>query len=100
MLKSQTSWIAQNIVSENIVFVQGLGDCVQNGDNGGDSVEWERLDTAMKIIEDPITTVLQHGVPFALCVGNHDQSPIGDVMGTTNFFNSYFGESRFQGSVS
>ncbi|MBP6334644.1 MAG: T9SS type A sorting domain-containing protein [Bacteroidia bacterium] len=97
MLKSQTSWIAQNRVSENIVFVQGLGDCVQNGDNGGDSVEWERLDTAMKIIEDPITTVLQHGVPFALCVGNHDQSPIGDVMGTTNFFNSYFGESRFQG---
>ncbi|TAH41777.1 MAG: T9SS type A sorting domain-containing protein [Bacteroidetes bacterium] len=95
--KSQTNWIAQNRISENIVFVQGLGDCVQNGDNGGNPIEWQRVDTAMKLIEDPITTQLQDGIPYGLNVGNHDQSPIGEVTGTTNFFNAYFGESRFLG---
>ena len=95
--KSQTNWIAQNRIAENIVYVHGLGDCVQNGDNGGDPIEWQRVDTAMKIIEDPVSTQLQEGIPYGLNVGNHDQSPIGEVSGTTNFFNSYFGESRFLG---
>ncbi len=97
ILKSQTNWIRQNRTPENIVFVHGLGDCVENGDNGGDPIEWERFDTAVKIIEDPATTLLTDGIPYGLCVGNHDQTPIGDVTGSTTFFNSYFGESRFLG---
>ena len=97
MLKSQMTWITQHKDSANIVYVHGLGDCVQNGDNGEDPIEWERFDTAMKKIEDPLTTMLTDGIPYGLNVGNHDQTPIGDVNGTTNFFNSYFGESRFLG---
>mgnify|MGYP003381338623 CR=1 FL=1 len=34
MFKSQTQWIINNMDSLHIVFAEGLGDCVQNGDNG------------------------------------------------------------------
>jgi len=97
MYKAQMTWVKNNLVSENIVFVEGLGDCVQNGDNGGNPIEWQRADTAMKIIEDPMTTMLADGIPYALNVGNHDQTPSGNVAGTTTFFNQYFGSARFTG---
>lgn len=92
---SQTQWIVDNRETENIVFVSQLGDCVENGDLVED--EWKIADTAMKKIEDPLTTTLLYGVPYAIAVGNHDQSPWGDPNGTTALFNAYFGESRFAG---
>ncbi|MEO8085354.1 MAG: LamG-like jellyroll fold domain-containing protein [Bacteroidota bacterium] len=97
MYKAQMTWVKNNLVSENIVFIEGLGDCVQNGDNGGNPLEWQRADTAMKIIEDPLTTMLPDGIPYGLNVGNHDQTPTGNVAGTTTFFNQYFGSARFTG---
>ncbi len=93
--KAQTSWIAANRANMNIAHVAQLGDCVQNGDNGGIADEWKRADTAMKIIEDAITTGLADGVPYTMNVGNHDQSPAGSATGTTTFFNQYFGTARF-----
>ncbi len=95
--KAQTNWIVANRVSRNIVFIPHLGDCVQNGDNGGNDIEWKRADTAMKIIENPVTTTLPDGIPYGMNVGNHDQSPFGDPNGTTAFFNQYFGAARFAG---
>ncbi len=92
---SQTQWIVDNMETENIVFVSQLGDCVENGDLVED--EWKIADTAMKKIEDPITTTLLYGLPYAIAVGNHDQTPDGDPNGTTALFNAYFGESRFFG---
>lgn len=97
MYKAQMNWVLNNMVSQNIAFVEGLGDCVQNGDNGGNPVEWLRADTCMKIIEDPIATTLTDGIPYGLNVGNHDQSPAGSPTGSTTFFNQYFGAARFAG---
>jgi hypothetical protein len=97
IFNSQTQWIVNNRVSRNIAFVTQLGDCVQNGDNGGDPVEWVNADQAMSKVEDPVATMLAEGVPYGIAVGNHDQSPIGQASGTTTLYNQYFGSARFNG---
>jgi hypothetical protein len=97
MFKAQTNWIVANKSTRNIVYTVQLGDCVEHGDNGGDNIEWLRADTSLKVIENPLTTGLPNGIPYGVCVGNHDQSPIGDPDGTTAFFNQFFGVSRFAG---
>ncbi len=96
IFKAQTQWIADHRVDSNVVFVVQLGDCVQNGD--ANQIEWKRADTAMKKIETP-NVPITHGIPYGICVGNHDQGPTGngDPNGTTTFYNQYFGESRFLG---
>jgi hypothetical protein len=39
-----------------------------------------------------------HGIPYSICVGNHDQgNAAGSPTATTNFYNQYFGEARFTG---
>ncbi|MCX6274177.1 MAG: T9SS type A sorting domain-containing protein [Bacteroidetes bacterium] len=93
--KAQMTWIVNHLVSDNIVFVEGLGDCVEDGDN--DQNQWKRVDTAQKIIENPSTTGLTFGIPYALNVGNHDQTPVNNPNGTTTLYNQYFGSSRFSG---
>jgi hypothetical protein len=96
MFKSQTSWIANNRVTRNIAFVGQLGDCTEHGD--ANEVEWKRVDTAIKTIEDPVLTGLPQGIPYGLSVGNHDQSPNGGgASASTNFFNQYFGFNRYTG---
>ncbi len=93
IFKAQTQWIANHQSDSNIVFVSHLGDCVQNGD--AYLIEWQRADTSFKIIESP--NVPADGVPYGICVGNHDQATIGDPDGLTNYYNQFFGESRFTG---
>jgi hypothetical protein len=95
MFKSQTSWIANNRAGRNIVYVGHLGDCAEHGDTY--EVEWKRADTAIKTIENPTLTGLTQGIPYGVCVGNHDQTPENDPNGTTTFYNQYFGSSRFNG---
>jgi len=97
IFNTQTEWIVSNRGLRNIVFVTHVGDCVQNGDNAGNPVEWTYADEAMHKLEDPNTTLLPEGIPYGIAVGNHDQSPEGSASGTTTFFNQYFGESRFAG---
>ena len=100
MFNAQTAWIAANRVSKNIVYVGQLGDCVENGDNppGADKeIEWKRAQIAMATIENPALTSLPEGVPFGICVGNHEQTPFGLPTGTTNYYNQYFGSSHFAG---
>ena len=100
MLIAQTAWIARNRLSKNIVFVGQLGDCVQNGDNppgANKEIEWQRFAKAMSTIENPTLTGLPEGIPFGVCVGNHDQTPNGTPTGTTNFFNQYMGVNHFAG---
>lgn len=93
IFKSQTQWVADNRVNRNIVFLSHLGDCTQNGE--ANEVEWKRADTAMKKIESP-NVPLADGIPYSICVGNHDQGVIaGDPNATTNFYNQYFGQARF-----
>lgn len=93
--KAQTQWIADNRTSRNIVFVSHLGDCSQNGNTY--EVEWKRADTAIKKIESPAVP-LTDGIPYSICVGNHDQGTAsGNPAAPTTFYNQYFGEARFTG---
>jgi len=80
-----------------------LGDCVQNGSDPSNQVEWDRADAALSLLEDPATTSLPEGIPWGIAPGNHDQSPFGsarsggDEGATTDLFNQTFGASRFSG---
>ncbi len=99
IFKAQTQWIANHRVDSNIAFVVQLGDCVQNGDNPpvtDKQIEWKRADTAIKKIENP-SVPIPEGIPYGICVGNHDQTSKGDPNGTTTYYNQYFGSSRFAG---
>lgn len=95
IFKAQTQWIADNRTNRNIVFVSHLGDCSQNGN--AFEVEWKRADTAIKKIESP-NVPLADGIPYSICVGNHDQgNASGNPTAPTTFYNQYFGEARFSG---
>ena len=85
IFKAQTQWIVSQRAVRNIVYATQIGDIVENGDN--DPIEWYRADTAMRILEDPITTGLPEGIPHGVCVGNHD--------GAGTYFNQYFGSAHF-----
>src|SRR6266480_411326 len=83
MFTSQTDWIAANSSIRNIAYVAQLGDCVQNGDNGGNNAEWLEATNALYRLENPNTTFMPDGIPYGVAVGNHDQSPSGSATGTT-----------------
>ncbi len=99
IFSAQTQWIADNTGALNIRFATQTGDCVENGE--ASTLEWERADAAMRLIEDPAATGLPDGLPFGVAVGNHDQSPFGwagtlaNEGFTTTLYNTYFGEPRF-----
>jgi hypothetical protein len=95
MFTTQTDWIVSNKTSMNIVFVTHLGDCVQNGDNGGSDAEWLHSTNALYRLEAP--PLPAEGIPYGVAVGNHDQSPADSAAGTTTFYNQYFGEAHFAG---
>ncbi len=101
--RAQTEWIVANKDALNVVYVPHLGDCVQNGDNGGNNVEWVLADDAIGVLEDPFTTMLADGLPYGIAVGNHDQSPFGypgtmsNQGASTVLYNQFFGVSRFAG---
>lgn len=97
IMKSQMDWIVANRVARNIAYAVQLGDCTEHGQNSGNPIEWMRADTSFKKIENPGTTGLVHGIPYGVCVGNHDQTTQGDADGSTAFYNQYFGIARFTG---
>ena len=97
MFKSQTQWIVSNRAANNIAFVIGLGDIVQNGNNGGDYWEWSSASSAVSLLDDPTTTGLPQGIPYSFGVGNHDQGPNGGggLPSDTAGYNQYLGISRY-----
>ncbi len=96
MFTSQTQWIVNNIAADNIVFVAGLGDVVQDGNNNGNYSEWVNANSAVSLLDNPATTGLPQGIPYSFGVGNHDQGPSGDGSpDDTAAFNQYFGASRY-----
>ena len=94
---TQTDWIVSNRAASNIAYVAHLGDCVQNGDNGGNDLEWRNATNALYRLENPATTLLPNGIPYGVAVGNHDQGASGTGVATdsTTFFNQYFGTNHF-----
>jgi hypothetical protein len=99
MFNSQTQWIINNRVGQNVVFVIGLGDIVESGNLGGNYWEWSSANSAVSILDDPNATGLQQGIPYSFGVGNHDQGPNGGggAPNDTAGYNQYFGISRYSG---
>ncbi len=95
---AQTQWAVDNRQARNIAFVSHMGDIVENGNFGGNDIQWQRASAAMANLENPVTTLLANGIPFGVAPGNHDIDPIGAYdTGSTLFYNQYFGVSRFDG---
>ena len=97
---AQTQWIIDNKASRNIVFVSQLGDCVHNEDI---QREWDVANQALSMLEDPVTTMLPEGIPFAVVVGNHDNGGNGGTLddqyagSASVLYNQTFGVPRFEG---
>jgi len=96
MFNSQTQWIVNNRSADNIAFVIGLGDIVQDGNNNGNFSEWVNANSAVSLLDNPATTGLPQGIPYSFGVGNHDQGPTGNGSpDDTAGYNQYFGTSRY-----
>ena len=92
IFSAQTDWIVAQRNALKVAAVLHLGDVTQNGDNPSTTAEqWNNASTAMYRLENPLTTMLPHGIPYSIAVGNHDQTPIGNADGTTTGYNRYFG---------
>ena len=85
VFKTNSQWIVDNAVRENIVFVTQLGDIVQNGLYGrtdaaapslNNEEEWTRAKTAMSILEDG-------KVGWGISVGNHELDWVEVLPGVT-----------------
>jgi hypothetical protein len=89
---AQTQWIMENRAAYNILGVIHNGDIV---DHGSRSEEWAVANAAMGRLEE-ITPELPEGMPYGVCIGNHDQDTNSSANSTTNF-NTHFGIDRFAG---
>jgi len=80
---SQTQWIVDNEIANNIIFITHLGDIVQTANN---ETQWINADTAMDFL-DPA------GIPYSVGPGNHDLP----LYSSPSYYNDYFGIDRFSG---
>lgn len=95
MFVAQVDWIVANRISRNIAFVAHLGDIVQRGDYV--AAEWQAATDAMYRLENPLTTRLEHGIPYGIAVGNHDGQGWGPYgYNAFYWYNRCFGVPHFQ----
>ena len=95
MFRAQIDWIVAHRESLNVAYVAQVGDISNDGDSQGG--EWANASDAMYALEDTALTHLPYGIPYGVAVGNHDQTPNGDPAGSTDYYNSYFGQAHFSG---
>ena len=113
MFTSQVDWVVRNHRARNIAAVLHLGDVTDRGDFYEE--EWKIAGArGLYRLEDPRTTGLPDGIPYAIAVGNHEQlyrdpearkASSGKMSGDRNFirggpanlFNKYFNPARFKG---
>ena len=93
IFNAQTQWIVNNRDTLRIPFVSHMGDIAQNGD--AYESEWLVADGALARLENPATTLRAHGIPWGVAPGNHDQQPIADAGGVTNYYTKYFNFTRW-----
>jgi hypothetical protein len=94
---AQTHWYLDNrnsVDMPNLAFISHMGDIVEHGDATPN--EWLIADAAMKVIENPATSLRPYGIAYGVTPGNHDFGTGGGT-GTTIGFNQYFGIPRFLG---
>ena len=90
IFSQQTAWIAENIESENIVFVTQLGDVVGHIRTVVPiDRQWPFADSAFNAIDGK--------VPYSVAYGNHDydQFPPPAVGATTRDAQAWFGAARY-----
>ena len=79
---SRTTWLAENIDAQRIVFVTHMGDIVDKNEPR----QWKVARACMDVL---------HGkVPYGICVGNHDM--VRDS-GDASLFQHMFGAERYAG---
>ncbi len=81
---AQTQWIADNAVTENILFVSHMGDIVQDWNK---QQQWNRAIASMGILDAA-------GLPYGTVMGNHD----GRSYQASYYLNS-FGPQHYQGET-
>lgn len=83
---AQALWIRERMKPDNIKFVVGLGDVVQNA---AAEQEWKNADVAAKILDGV--------VPYSIVPGNHDLVPKGRARTReTTLFRKYFPPARYE----
>jgi hypothetical protein len=83
---AQTMWIRERVQPDNIKFVVGLGDIVQNAHI---EEEWINALTASRILDGV--------VPYSSVPGNHDLVTKDKVITRdSTLFNKYFGVARYE----
>lgn len=101
VFKAQTQWIVDNKDEWNIACVLHLGDIVNHGNR---YAQWDVVDEAMSLLEDPLTTGLPDGIPYGMAPGNHDlfrgywELPCLPLSGGAFWplYSAYFGHQRFK----
>ena len=68
IFNSQTQWVADHVIGDQLAFVSHVGDIVQNG--AAYEIEWTRADTAMDSLDGLI--------PYSAIPGNHDFDTVHD----------------------
>ncbi len=84
---AQTQWIVDNKNRLRIAFVNHIGDVVQNGANGGNTIEWQRADAAMDLLDGV--------VPYVAALGNHDYNTVSSKSSGSSAFQPWFGPARY-----
>jgi hypothetical protein len=69
ILNSQTTWIVNNRLAENLIIAYQLGDTAELY---SDTIQYVNADADMKILEYPVTTSLVDGFLYTILPGNHD----------------------------
>lgn len=83
---AQTQWIVNQRDPLNVAYVAHVGDIVENAPQ---AQQWQNADNALRLF-DAVPEL-----PLGLCVGNHDQDPVGNPAGTAAF-NTWFPYTRYE----
>ena len=92
--QDQTSWIVDNIESENIAFVVHTGDLVEDGTS---LTQWNRIDGVMDTLDGDLDSNSDGLVPYATPPGDHDWAVEEDRSSSTENYRQFFGQSRYVG---
>lgn len=83
----QANWVLENKEKLNIVFVNQLGDLVEDG--GKDLKQWGNVSNCLSLLDDK--------VPYEVLPGNHDMEEDSNLETRYKTYQKYFGEKKFKG---
>lgn len=92
---AQTQWVVDHRVDQNIRFVLGLGDIVNDGASIPE--QWVVADAAYDKLDGDLQANPDGLIPYSTPPGNHDYNTVGDHYSGTTVYDQYFGAARFQG---